>query len=242
MLIGTACDTGDVAYIQFFQKLKSEGLLDFLELHIKSNVTVNQLQDWGKTGLVKYIHAETGGMGEFMPKYLETAETSYNFLRTTGEILGVIVHMGLDKQNIDFKTIEFPEYVLLENMPYMSSFKEKMCGYLPETMCKNFVFDFAHAWMTAKKLNMKPREFILKFMDLKPRHFHLTDCLNELDHLVLGTGEIDLPWIMGVLPMDATLTIETDNIIKEYRKENIIKDLMSVRLKYEARCNNPSTT
>jgi len=242
MLIGTACDTGDVAYIQYFQKLKSEGLLDFLELHIKSNATVNQLQDWGKTGLVKYIHAETGGMGEFMTKYLETAETSYNFLRTTGEILGVIVHMGLDKQELDFSKIDFPDYVLPENMPYMSSFKEKMYGYLPEIMCKNFTLDIAHAWMTAKSLKLDTYEFLDKFFDLKPKHFHITDCLGDLDHLVLGTGGLDITWAISKIPNDATLTIETDDTLKEYRKENILKDLIFARSRYENRCNNSSTT
>lgn len=240
MLIGTACDTNDVTYIPFFTKLKEKGLLDFLELHTKSNMTLVQLTEWAKTGLVKYIHAETGGLGEFVPKYLEQAEYSYNFLSNYNEIKGIVVHLGLERQNVDFSKIKFPNYIIPENMPYFSSFKEKMVGYSPKSFSGNFTFDFAHAWMTSRTCKMDARIFINRFLSKKPAHFHLTDCLDQLDHLVLGTGELDYEWAINQLPKDATLTLETDNIMKEYRKENIIKDLTIARKVYENRCCNSS--
>ena len=227
-----ACGTNDLVLLPFFKELKSSGLIDYLELHIKSNATIKQLRDWQNTGLVKYIHSENGGRAEFVKEYLDMAIDVW----TLSPYKGIIFDIGISGEAYDLTSDElnWGKCLLPENMPYKTSFGDICVGYMPSEMPKTFTFDVSHAWITANQLHLDPKQLVLDFLKLKPSHIHLTDCYGTNDHLVMGTGEIDWQFVLDNLPKKITVTIETDNV-REYRRENIKKDLLFFKALYDSK-------
>ena len=86
------------------------------------------------------------------------------------------------------------------------------------------------ALQTRRKLN--PMHMWNVFLKLKPDMFHLTDntdISSEFDsHPHLGTGELDLNKIKKILPVDATITLETIKDTKD-KLDDFINDTKVIR-------------
>jgi hypothetical protein len=233
MKIGTACGSNDLKMVPFFKKLNEEGLLDFLELHIKPNITVRQVQQWREIFtkdnefFVTHIHPENGDRGNYVEKYMNIAVDVSTICPFDSIVFdpGIVGDSFKGKEKNPKLSLE---WILEENMPYKTSFGDECVSYMPSEMPCFFTFDISHAWITANQLKLDNRKLVKDFFDEMPQHFHVTDCKGETDHLLLGTGEIDWSYVVPLFPNDATITIETDNITKT-RKEDIVKDLTFFR-------------
>lgn len=226
MKIGMACGSNDITLMPFFKRLYTDGLLDFLELHIKPNIMVKQVQAWKRFGLVKYVHPENGGRGNFVQDFMDIALdvmaiSSWKKIVFDPGIVGECLET--DAPIPDVSAIFLPE-----NMPYKTSLGDVCVNFMPSEMPRRFTFDVSHAWITATQLNLDHKKLIKDFIDMKPSHFHITDCRGTMDHMILGMGDIDWSYVVPLMPEHITVTIETDNLLKG-RKENIIKDLKFFR-------------
>jgi len=140
----------------------------------------------------------------------------------------IIFHPGvagsLDETVDQLRRIDEPR-IVVENKPYYG-FNDVVCvGSSPEEMefvAKNagvgFCLDIGHAFCAANARNIEPISYLKRFLSLQPKMFHLTDgCYHGLydrhDHL--GAGDYDLGKIMGLLPRDAVITVETDKCFKD---------------------------
>lgn len=110
----------------------------------------------------------------------------------------------------------------LENMPYnckgvrhIATAPQEIQELLSRLNVK-FCLDFAHATEYLTKVGAD-RELIHDFLALTPNHFHMTD--TDLDkvadpdfdelHVSFGKGTMDLDWVKGLIPADASVTLET---------------------------------
>jgi hypothetical protein len=228
--IGTACGTNDLVLLPYFKQLQEEELLDFLELHVKSNVTFKQLDEWRKSNLVKYVHPENGGRANFVEEYMNITIDFW----TLSDFEGIVFDPGIVGESFDLTKVDEFHSLFPENMPYKTSFGDICVGYMPSEMPKQFTLDVSHAWITAYQLKLDAKELVKDFLKKKPSHIHVTDCFATRDHLIMGTGEIDWGFVVNNLPEDITVTIETDHAL-DFRRENIKKDLMFFRNIYNGK-------
>ena len=224
MRVGVACGSDDLNLLHFFKQLKRQGLLDYLELHVKPHITVGQIQKWRRSKLVDFLHPENGRRGNFVKRYLDIAVDTFML----SNVNGIVFDPGIKGDCFDLKSIGHnildAHNLFPENMPYKTSLGDVCVGYMPSEMPEDFTFDISHAWIAANQLGLDQRKLVRDFFDTGPSHFHITDCKGESDHLLLGTGEIDWEFVINLLPNVTNVTIETDNVA-ENRTENIVKDL-----------------
>jgi len=226
MRVGISVGSDDYNLIPVLESYRHYGILDYVELYIQPDVKLFDLMEWNKAeSLIGYIHAPHGPYADFKPEYLDLAYSAYSVLKNSHGISEIVFDPGI-KENKFFST---DSLMIPENMPYMTTLGDKGVMVFPEQMPKYFVFDFAHAWITATQTGRKPKELIKEFMALRPLHFHLTDVYGSKDHLPLGDGEIDLKFIKSVLLETASITIETDNLLL-HRDDIIESDLLRFNL------------
>jgi sugar phosphate isomerase/epimerase len=99
--------------------------------------------------------------------------------------------------------------LLLENLPFrhtensvgFGSTPEEMEFFLNKTKC-GFVFDLPHACHSSVSHKADYKKFLPKFMELKPKMFHMYDgrATDETDtHLTLGQGNLDIPFFISFI-------------------------------------------
>jgi len=96
--------------------------------------------------------------------------------------------------------------ILIENMPKVGLGGEAMIGYSPEQIEElildsdmGLCLDFGHAVKAAVSLGVDYKEYVLGFMELEPRMFHVSDgTLGEErdEHFNIGDGEYDIGFFL----------------------------------------------
>ena len=139
----------------------------------------------------------------------------------------IIVHPGeiTDKNCSEAQAVSFfksikDKRILIENLPKnpncLCSTPEEMKMFLKETKT-GFCFDINHAIETAVYLNKDYIEFIKKFIELKPAHYHLggQNLKKKEDHINFKESDIDLKKILELIPKDVEITLEVSTDIEK---------------------------
>ena len=112
------------------------------------------------------------------------------------------------------------------DMGHLCTTPELMGEFMEETG-KEFIFDLAHAMITANYAKVDQIDFIKNFLRLKPQHFHISgqeiNSLND-DHKALHKCDIDWEEILKLYPKDAEITMEVSRDMK-----NTARDLEMIR-------------
>lgn len=228
MKIGTAVGTNDTFMIQRLRDLKKNGLLDYVELYILPSATIDEIARWRESNLVEFCQAPHDDLAGINMDYL-------NIGAEVAKMLGVkniIFNAG-----ITIMTHDIPSHFWPETMPFKTSLGDLGSYALPEEIMRDFCFDIAHGWITARQTGVDPKVLFKEFIEKKPKHLHITDVKREEDHLPLGTGDIDLDYVVELIHTFPNVTIETDHE-KPDRWENMVNDLKIFRKHYENRNNN----
>ena len=151
---------------------------------------------------------------------------------------GIIIHPGVGTKDnfINFLKripLKKQEKIIIENMPGKSLIKEPL-GFMFEDIKDflalgdfKFCLDFTHAIKAAARQDINYKEYIKKFLELKPFMFHLTDGnsnISDDEHFNLGGGNFDLRFIKEVMlsfnsENEFLLTLETP------KKDGFLQDL-----------------
>ncbi|MCD4784953.1 MAG: sugar phosphate isomerase/epimerase [Candidatus Eremiobacteraeota bacterium] len=113
--------------------------------------------------------------------------------------------------------------VLIENMPKVGLDGEAMIGHSPEQIEElvgdsdmGLCLDFGHAVKAAVSLGVDYKEYVKRFVGLRPRVFHVSDgtLSGERDeHLGIGEGEYDFGFLMECVGSGTKLvTVETPRL------------------------------
>lgn len=119
----------------------------------------------------------------------------------------LVLHPGFGSltSSIEFLRHVDDKRILIENMPKIGIYDERMVGYSPEEieslMGKKFGFclDLNHAIKAAISLKRDYIEFVQEFLKFKPFYFHISDGhLNhgKDEHLGIGDGEYDFRFVI----------------------------------------------
>ena len=214
-------------YIKSAQKLYEKKLFDYIELFAVPNSYNEYINLWKSLNIPYIIHAPHFTVGLNLAKkemlnsnLLLAAEA----IKYTDKLAAkfIIFHPGIDgdiyQTVFQLNTIN-DSRILVENKPYFTNDKKFICnGYSPqdiEFVLKatnlGFCFDIGHAICSANAQNIEPFDYLLKFNNLKPKMYHLSDG-NGLtdDHLHLGTGKFELSKIINFILPNSLISLETE--------------------------------
>ena len=237
-------------YLQEALRLYNKGIYNYIELYIVPN-TLNTLDKWNKLKIPFIIHCPHFAHGFNLAKKekMKSNQKIYKEVKEFADRLNaryIIFHGGIDG-NIEetaqqLSNLEEPR-ALIENKPYRA-LPNKMNGefcrgyspgeisYVKEVSKCGFCLDIGHAICSANSQKIEPYAYVECFLKLKPDMFHLTDNTDisfEFDsHPHLGTGELDLNKIKKILPVDATITLETTKDTKD-KLDDFINDTKVIR-------------
>ncbi len=211
------------------------GDIDYVELYILPDVKFKEILAWEKSSIpIKVIHVAHGSLGEVVPENIEMGlEFASRFFHPDW----IIFDAGIDR------TLDLWKWqdrgVLPETIPTIIMTGALGAFSIPDEVKGLFCLDFSHTWLTANILKMNPRTLIQEFMLKSPSHFHVTDCHGtNQDHVPIGFGEVDFPFVLSVLPPDATITIETEHELLN-REDRMLADIRKFK-EYVNGSNNPS--
>lgn len=148
---------------------------------------------------------------------------------------GSLDFKGASKENslnfirkIDDNRILMENLITNSKMNHLCTTPEEMKEFMDETG-KGFIFDLAHAMITANYKKIDQIDFIKKFLRLGPRHFHISgQMIRELNDQHLALHECDIDWkeILKLYPKDAEITLEvTQDADKTVKDLNMIKNI-----------------
>ncbi len=215
---------------------------DFLE--------IQGLRDHNYDFLAKYkvpivVHAEHHNQGSNpCDPNCKTNLESIRYSQKLADKFGckkIILHPGklwgpdhTIKNSIKFVKAIKDDRILMENMIVSPTLTapcadpEEMKMYLEETG-KGFIFDLAHAMISANHKGVDQIDYIKKFLRLKPSHFHISgqeiNSLND-EHKALHECNIDWGEILKLYPKDAEITMEvTQDINKTAKDLDLIRNV-----------------
>ena len=109
--------------------------------------------------------------------------------------------------------------LLIENVPKVGLGGEAMIGYSPAQIEEligdsdmGLCLDFGHAVKASVSLGVDYKEYVKRFVGLKPRVFHVSDGMlsEERDkHLGIGEGEYDFEFITNCIYMNKAISYTT---------------------------------
>jgi len=133
-----------------------------------------------------------------------------------------VIHPGFGtfKDAIEFLSHIDDKRILVENMPKIGIYDEKMIGYSPEEIEKlmdnrfGLCLDLNHAIKAALSLECDYKEFIQEFMKFKPVVFHISDgnlSHGKDEHLSIGEGGYNFDFLIQCLSYMPSkyITLET---------------------------------
>ena len=184
------------------------------------------------------VHAEhhKQGSNPCDPNCKTNLESIRNSQRIADSVNGkkIILHPGKlwgedssIQHSIKFVKAIKDNRILMENMIVNKELKapcadpEEMKMYLEETG-KGFIFDLAHAMISANYKGVDQIDYIKKFLKLKPLHFHISGqdikSLHD-EHSALHECDIDWKEILKLYPKDAEVTMEVSMDIQKTAKD-----------------------
>ncbi len=109
--------------------------------------------------------------------------------------------------------------IIIENKPYYGLGENLICNgsspedilYIMEETGAGFCLDIGHAICAANAIDHNPIEYLEKFIELKPKMYHLTDgdyygLYDRHDHY--GQGSFPLERLLQLIPADSHVTNE----------------------------------
>ena len=222
--IGTAVATTDTNLSFFLDDLYQKKLINYVELYLKPETKISDLIFWNTFKFPIVLHAPHDSHASFKKDWVEFALWASKLVTN---FQYVIFNAGLKGQGDiwQFGDLAYPEV-----MPQHTSFKELSQFTVPDEVKGKFCLDFAHVYLTEQEYGMKNHSLTRLFLAKNPSHFHVGDISNTTidEYCPLGTGLLDLKWIIKELPLTCNVTIEVDPDVKD-RKQSIEKDVLTFR-------------
>ena len=155
----------------------------------------------------------------------------------------LILHAGYGSMQhaIDILDVVSDRRIIIENMPKVGIRGEIMIGYSPAQIQEligdskmGFCLDFGHAVKAAISLGIDYKDYINKFIKLKPKVFHISDGLlnNEKDeHLNINEGSYDFDYLIEVIKKNESkfVTLETPR----FNQKSLYEDVKNINTLYE---------
>lgn len=206
-------------------------LCDYIELFYVPG-SIAMLSVWEKMDEVPFVihapHTEKGlnpADSKMHANNIKLAEESFAYARKLNTDF-VIFHPGmggsLEEVVRQLKTFGDAKKILIENKPYRSiddpltycrGYSPEEIKYLTMKGGMNFCLDIGHAICAANSMQHDPLAFLDAFIALEPKIFHLSDgdFASPIDsHLNYGQGNYPLQTLVGKIPKNSMLTIETN--------------------------------
>jgi hypothetical protein len=224
----------DTQYAKDIIRLYLENKLHYIELFVKPDCNVLNIEYWKDLEIPIVIHSPHSGVNvNFASKKSREANKKIlELLQIINDKLlpkYIVFHGGVNgsieetmEQLFDFTHIN--HNCLIENKPAITKNNLFPIGAtydeveeLLENLNCDFCFDIGHAICAANYFKLKKvSSFVYKFLELKPKMFHIADCYcNSIydNHDNFGNGRlfIDFPFILDIIPDDYMITIETHN-------------------------------
>jgi deoxyribonuclease IV len=229
-------------YISEATKLYKQGLYNFIELFVVPNTYHNYVSLWKNLNIPYIIHAPHTHSGlnpakkELFKNNIKLAQEAFYFADTLNAKF-IIFHPGIDgsiKETARQLKSMYDKRMLIENKPYIAvskiNGKHPICNgnnpkdikYIMREVNIGFCFDIGHAICSANSQNIKPYDYLLKFQELSPKMYHLSDGdINGIydEHISLGKGSYNLKKIIELFSKESIVTIETDKHFKNSLKD-----------------------
>ncbi len=235
-------------YLREAKKLYNRGIYDYIELYIVPN-NEDKLSTWKELNIPYIIHAPhfLHKMNLSLKEYEENNIKIYREVKLYADILKapkIIFHSGTDGDYKEtarqLKNLNEPR-ALIENKPYklMPAIKGKAyvgtkfeeIEYIINEVGCGFCFDICHAICAANSHGLDIYKSLEKWVTLNPNLIHLSDkdISTEMDfHLNFGNGTIDFGKVLGILPNNVPITIETPKKSKK-NIDDFIEDVNYIR-------------
>ena len=239
-------------YLDEAKKLYEQGLCQYIELYIIPN-SLNKIDLWknlhSEFKIPFIIHAPHFREGvnlasrECKPKNMALAKEAIEFADVLNSKY-IIFHPGI-AGDIKETVSQFNELnddrILVENKPYYVIPGNFVCNgatideikFVLDNTNVGFCLDIGHAICAANALKIEPMEYIKKFLEFKPKMFHLAD--NKIDsiydkHFHFGQGDLPIKNILNLLPDKSLITVETfkdfKNSLEDFERDmEIIKNV-----------------
>lgn len=226
--VGLKLWSPNVDLAQRAAELFREGWIDLIELYVVPQTFDDTIGVWRALEVAFMLHCPHSAH-KFNLAKAELSEANaekFREVRMFADALqvSVIVMHGGNRGDIQ-ETIRQLRHlndrrIHLENKPKMSLTGGICIGHSPDEVAEiigsanltGFILDFGHAICAANSAGVDPFGYIEKFMDSKPKTFHIGDGdrTSEKDnHFNLGQGDFDIARLVSFLPSDSCVTIET---------------------------------
>lgn len=229
--IGLKLWSTNIGYISTARELFTRDLFDYIELFIAPGST-ETIPKWKGLGIPYVLHAPHSAVGLNLGDKLHRG-ANLELVRQVDDFLAVLLpafvifHPGvgkdLDESVLQFRSLEskFPamyQKILIENKPQVGLRKERCLGASPEEMRfllestqRGFCLDFGHVICYSVAAGKDWKNVVADFLRLKPVMYHLCDGFFSAKdtHEHLGDGEFDLLYLIGLIGLDARITLET---------------------------------
>jgi endonuclease IV len=220
-------------YIKPAQSLFQKGIFDYIEIFLSAGKSLESIGHWISTGIPLAFHAphSLGGFNPSLPGARNSNEIIFKEIAEICKIyepLYLVFHSGtngsVEEVIHQFKYFfsKFPDMhrnVIIENKPKVGMNNMRCIGSTPEEIQQiqmnlniNFCLDFGHAFSAASTLGLDRYLFVNSFAALNPVAYHISDGHTETEideHLNLGDGNYDIPWIISRIPEKAYVALET---------------------------------
>jgi len=213
--------------------LHRRGVYDYLELYVVPGSADECLEDWRQALLPVVLHAPHlhAGFNLSKAECLDTNRTMLDEVERFRRALGareMVIHPGAEgeiDETIRQVAVLRQEYkelfagALLENKPRVGLEGQRLLGAAPEEIGRavkatglGFCLDIGHGACYAAWAGKTLDEVWADFLSLGPAMFHLSDgdprSVSD-SHQNLGAGRFDLPRIIGRIPPEAVVCLET---------------------------------
>lgn len=248
--IGIKLWSTNMAYIPAARDLFARKVFDYIELLTVpgSQETISQ---WKELGIPYVLHAphSTVGLNPADSNKRDTNIESVRQLNKFFDVLSpafVIFHPGVDG-NIEESILQFRSFgecfplmyqkTIIENKPLVGLRDEKCLGASPEEMRflldgtgRGICLDFGHAICYSVAAAKDWKDMVTNFLALRPAMYHFCDGLFSVKdgHRHLGTGEFDLPYLLGLIERDKCITLETNKDHSELL-DDFVQDVQRLR-------------
>ena len=215
-------------YIDSALSLYKSGVYSYIELFVVPGTFDDFARLWTGLEIPFIIHAPHFDKGVNLAKkenlevnLLHAAETIKfaNALKTDT----IIFHPGIEgdvTETVNQLHIINDPRIIIENKPYFG-FHDVVCvGSSPEEIKfimvnadVGFCLDIGHAICAANARAVDAMEYLVQFLALTPRMYHLTDgrfdsMYDRHDHI--GKGDYNIANIVNLMPLASKVTVETE--------------------------------
>ncbi|HEY3375045.1 MAG TPA: TIM barrel protein [Candidatus Aquicultor sp.] len=215
-------------YVDEAIKLHEEGYYDYIELYVVSGSYEQYINVWKGMTVPYVIHASHSldGMNlarrESFAHNMVLVKEAQQFADTLHAEM-IILHPGIsgDIEETVNQINKIEGCTIIENKPYYTVFSDgSICNgnnpdeieFLLRNTNAGFCLDIGHCIYSANARRVDPMADLKRFLELKPKIFHLTDGKNDGiydKHYHFGEGDFRITEILALLPEEAAITVET---------------------------------